>query len=178
MRSAVRDHATRPASRYRSCLIRHAPVGARHGSAVAPDRQSACEAVDNVGLLTDGPATLLAPLTGEADEDGKAAGEESEAATGTVDPLAPPASMPPDRWYNAAVPFVVVAVSTFIGMWMDGYSKTQAAGLAGTTMQVFAHADSFRALLWGSLFGCLAAATMLMAQRLMTVGQVVEVRRL
>lgn len=111
----------------------------------------------------------------EGDEDGQQ--DQVEAAMVVNDPLAPLESAPRDRWYNAAIPFFMVAMSTFVGMILDGRGACHQRGVPATVINIFTLANSFNALLWGSLFGCIVALILVLSQRIMTIGTAMEVRR-
>jgi Na+/H+ antiporter NhaC len=88
----------------------------------------------------------------------------------------------PHRWFNAVLPVVVVLLVTFAGLWLTGRQALVAdgnplgtTGLFGLGFEglggVFGAGDSFKALLWGSSSGCLTALLLVMAQRILTLGQ-------
>jgi len=87
----------------------------------------------------------------------------------------------PRRWYNAVVPVVVVLVVTFGALWFTGRASLAADGnpLADTSLlglgfqglgSVFGAGNSFKALLWASLAGCIVALLMARAQGILTLG--------
>ncbi|HXV75616.1 MAG TPA: Na+/H+ antiporter NhaC family protein [Candidatus Polarisedimenticolaceae bacterium] len=87
-----------------------------------------------------------------------------------------PVEHKPRRWINAVAPVVVVLVVTFAALWFTG--RTSLAG-DGTTAEsnlrglatVFGAGDSFEALLWASLSGCIVALLLAVTQRILTVGE-------
>jgi len=90
----------------------------------------------------------------------------------------PPADTP-RRWINAVAPVLVVLTVTFAGLWFtgrasllsDGDSAGAAAlpdlGIEGLGA-VFGAGNSFRALLWGSLAGCVVALALAVGQRIVS----------
>jgi Na+/H+ antiporter NhaC len=74
--------------------------------------------------------------------------------------LQPPAGKP-RRWLNAVIPVLVVLIVTFAGLWFTGRSAfiegAEPLGGLQSIGQIFGAGDSFKALLWGSMAGCLAA---------------------
>lgn len=85
--------------------------------------------------------------------------------------LQPPADAP-HRWYNAAVPVLVV-----IGVAMAALWGTGAAGLAPadrTIVTVIGDADPFKALLWASFAGSVVAIALVAGQRILTVGEAIS----
>ena len=98
--------------------------------------------------------------------------------------LQPPKDKP-RRWYNAVVPVLVVLTVTFAGLWFTGRAALAEAAdpLAGAPLlgsgfeglgQVFGAGDSFKALLWGSLAGCIVALLMATLQRILTVSAALQ----
>ena len=77
----------------------------------------------------------------------------------------------PERWYNAALPVLTVIAVVLGGLYFDGRA---AAGPGASLWSVFGEADPFAALLWGSLAGCLVAAGLAIAQRILSVEEAVE----
>ncbi len=80
----------------------------------------------------------------------------------------------PLRWYNAVVPIVVMIVVSFAGLY---YSGLQALGdqAAGARLgEIIGNANSFAALLWGTMVGVITAGSMAMAQRLLDLNEVIE----
>ncbi len=85
------------------------------------------------------------------------------------------AMMPSDdivpRARNALVPIGAMVVMTIAGLWVTG---SDAAGADATLRDVIGEADSYSALMWGSLVGVVVAFTMAMAQRALPLAVVVE----
>ncbi|MHC4447469.1 MAG: Na+/H+ antiporter NhaC family protein, partial [Planctomycetota bacterium] len=88
----------------------------------------------------------------------------------------------PRRWFNAVLPVGVVLVVTFLGLWLTGRASLAADGdpLASTSLfglgiegigGVFGAGNSFQALLWGSLAGCLVAFGLALGQRILSLGE-------
>jgi Na+/H+ antiporter NhaC len=85
-----------------------------------------------------------------------------------------PAKNKPRRWINAAAPVGVVLVVTFAALWMTGRASL---AVDGTVVEpgvrglgtVFGAGDSFKALLWASLMGCVVALALAVVQRILTV---------
>jgi Na+/H+ antiporter NhaC len=82
----------------------------------------------------------------------------------------PLASSHAPRWFNAAIPVVVVILGTFLGLVLTGRSALVAAGVSRySILDVLRESDSFVALLWSSLAGCVAAIALGLVQRLATL---------
>lgn len=73
------------------------------------------------------------------------------------------------RWYNAVVPILSVIAITIIGLYING------GGLDGTTIQdAFGNADASVVLLWSSFGGLIIAALMSLAQRILSIKEIME----
>ena len=71
----------------------------------------------------------------------------------------------PLRWYNAAVPVFTVVLVVLVGLYFDGRRPIGPASIWDT----FGAADPFKAMLWGSLAGCVVAIGMPVSQRIITL---------
>jgi Na+/H+ antiporter NhaC len=96
-------------------------------------------------------------------------------STPASDPTDASLQPPPDaphRWFNAGIPVLVVVGVAMAGLWATG-----SAGLAPgerTLVAVIGDADPFRALLWASFAGCVAAIGLVVAQRILSVQRALE----
>jgi len=83
----------------------------------------------------------------------------------------------PHRWFNAAIPILIVLFTAFAGIWVTGRAELAAsgyersAGLVQFLGDVLGAGDSFKALLWSSLAGTLAAMALAIGQRILTLGE-------
>jgi Na+/H+ antiporter NhaC len=77
-----------------------------------------------------------------------------------------PKSGVPMRAINGYVPLVVLIISLLGGMYVTGEGDTL-TDIAGS-------ADAYKAMLWASLLGAITAATMTVAQRIMTANETVD----
>ncbi|HET7274232.1 MAG TPA: Na+/H+ antiporter NhaC family protein, partial [Longimicrobiaceae bacterium] len=78
----------------------------------------------------------------------------------------------PRRWWNAGVPVMVVVVAVLVGLYVSGRS---ALGTGDALLRdIFGAANSYNVLLWASLLGSVAAIAMTLAQRLLSVAEVME----
>jgi Na+/H+ antiporter NhaC len=86
----------------------------------------------------------------------------------------------PHRWFNAAIPVVVVVAVTLIAQWWTGRAALVAEGdPAGTAAlgtlgvrglgTVFSAGDSYAALLWASFAGCVVAIGLAVVQRILSL---------
>jgi len=86
----------------------------------------------------------------------------------------------PCRWFNAALPVLVVLVVTFWALWVTGRQSLAADGdaLAGTPLGelgirglggVLGAGNSYNALLYASMAGCLTALALAVSQRVLSL---------
>ena len=74
------------------------------------------------------------------------------------------------HWLNGIIPVTVVIAVTFIGLWKTGATSLAETGREGAGfLEALKESDSFRALLWGSFSGCLAAAFLAVTRRLLSL---------
>jgi Na+/H+ antiporter NhaC len=99
---------------------------------------------------------------------GKDATVDEAAAEGAA--LEPPAGTP-NRALNAVVPVVVLIGAVLAGLYATGL---QAAGEGATLRELIGEADSYAALMWGSLIGVLVAAGLSIGQGILSLEQTVE----
>jgi len=78
----------------------------------------------------------------------------------------------PQRWYNAAVPVLTVIVVALYGLYSTGVSGLEAGERSITN--IIGDADPFAALLWASFAGCAVAISMVVYQKVLTMGQALE----
>lgn len=76
----------------------------------------------------------------------------------------------PKRWFNAVIPVCVVVFGTIIGLVVTGRNALLEAGTDEfTVMDLFRESNSFTALLWSSLTGCVVAIFLALSQRLLSL---------
>lgn len=77
----------------------------------------------------------------------------------------------PERWWNAAVPVLVVIAVVLGGLVVTGRAS---AGPGASWMEIFGGADPFSTLLWGSFAGCVVAVALSVMQRLLPLREALE----
>lgn len=80
------------------------------------------------------------------------------------------------RWINGLLPIVVVLVVGLTGLWITGRETLLAQGASGHfgIGEVIRNADSYVALLWASLAGCLVAIVLSVMQRVLNVTEALD----
>ncbi len=79
------------------------------------------------------------------------------------------------RAINGVIPIAVSLIVTFIGLLKTGAASMEAAGESSFGfIDALKASDSFKALLWGSFSGCIAAAILAVSQRLIRLGEVLD----
>ncbi len=74
------------------------------------------------------------------------------------------------HWLHGIIPILVVIAVTFAGLWRTGADALAETGAAGSGFfDALKEADSFKALLWGSFSGCIAAAIIALSRRLLSM---------
>ncbi len=96
--------------------------------------------------------------------------EDAQLLVDTTDRTMEPKDEVPGRWYNAALPVLTVVVVVLLGLYFNG----RAAVGPGSLWDVFGAADPFKALLWGSLAGCLVAIGLSVGQRILSAEEAVN----
>lgn len=89
--------------------------------------------------------------------------------------LTPPADKP-HRWINALIPICVVVLGVMAAMWWTGYAKLSGRDPSHDFgfWDSFTAGDSYRALLWSSLAGCLVAIGLVTGQRILSLRQAMD----
>jgi len=80
------------------------------------------------------------------------------------------------KWYNAAIPILIVILGTLAGLVYTGWDATVWAddtlGFSKKLSHVIGASDSYLALLWSSLSAVLAAVFLTIGQKILTLHQV------
>jgi Na+/H+ antiporter NhaC len=85
--------------------------------------------------------------------------------------MEPPAGAPL-RWWNAAIPVLVVVGGVLVGLYVSG---SAALGPGNHSFrEIFGEANSFHVLMWASLLGCMAAILLTLAQRILSVQETMD----
>ncbi|MFA8433696.1 MAG: Na+/H+ antiporter NhaC family protein [Marinifilaceae bacterium] len=84
----------------------------------------------------------------------------------------------PTRWYNAAIPVLIVILGTFAGLIYTGWNAetwhNDAIPFSTKLSQIIGASDSYLALLWSSLSAVLVAVALTLSQRLLDLKHTVE----
>ncbi len=83
-----------------------------------------------------------------------------------------PVEEAPQRAINAVIPLVVLVFSVIAGLYVTGSAAAESDN--PSLRDIIGAADSYKALMWGSLLGMTTAAFLTLVQRVMTLDQVVS----
>ncbi|MCH8227437.1 MAG: Na+/H+ antiporter NhaC family protein [Proteobacteria bacterium] len=78
----------------------------------------------------------------------------------------------PQRAINAALPIFVLVTGVMASLYVTG--KESFASADASLKDIIGAADSYKSLMWGSLLGMVTAAALTLAQRIMTLEEVVN----
>ena len=78
----------------------------------------------------------------------------------------------PQRAINAALPIFVLVTAVMASLYVTGNAEFSSAD--ASLKDIIGAADSYKSLMWGSLLGMVTAATLTLAQRIMTLEEVVN----
>ena len=81
----------------------------------------------------------------------------------------------PARWINGALPIISILAVGIFGLYMTGSNALDAQGVTGYGIgDIVGAADSYKALLWASLTGCVVAIMLSVLQGILTVQTAIE----
>lgn len=79
------------------------------------------------------------------------------------------------RWYNGAIPILIILFGTIGGLIYTGISSLESGGVEQYGLQeIISNADSYKALLWSSFFAGITAVLMSVFQRILTLNEALE----
>lgn len=74
------------------------------------------------------------------------------------------------KWYNGAIPILVILFGTIISLVYTGIISLHAEGITEYSLQnIINHADSFSSLLWASFIASIVAIVMTVSQRILSL---------
>ena len=91
-------------------------------------------------------------------------GEQDEKDHQAIEPI--PGK--PQRAFNALIPVVSLIAVVLIGLYVTGYGEGK------NLRQIIGDADSYKALMWGSLVSVFVAAALSLGQRILTLEETME----
>ena len=103
---------------------------------------------------------------------GKVLGDDAkiDEAAAEGEALNPPEDAPL-RAFNAMIPVAVLVLSVLVGLWWTGASSE---GFDAPLRDIIGAADSYAALMWGSLLGVLVAGALSLGQGILTLEATVD----
>ncbi|MBU8891544.1 MAG: Na+/H+ antiporter NhaC family protein [Bacteroidales bacterium] len=82
------------------------------------------------------------------------------------------------RWYNAAIPVFIVIFGTFAGLLYTGWDQSVwhdgALSFSNKLSTVIGNSDSYKALLWSSISGVLAAILLTLIQKILNLKDTID----
>ncbi len=71
------------------------------------------------------------------------------------------------KWFNGAIPILIILFGTIAGLFYTGIISLQSQGIANYGVQeIISNSDSYKSLLWASLFAGLVAVLLTVAQKI------------
>ncbi|MEE4216560.1 MAG: Na+/H+ antiporter NhaC family protein [Xanthomonadales bacterium] len=98
--------------------------------------------------------------------------DTEESALGADCEAIEPVAGKPQRAMNAVVPILVLLLSVMGGLYVTG--KAALDGQEADLRSIIGAAESYKALMWGSMIGMVTAAVMTVGQRIMSLEEVVD----
>jgi Na+/H+ antiporter NhaC len=81
----------------------------------------------------------------------------------------------PARWYNGLIPILTIVLVGMFGICWTGTQSLVADGVGDYSLgQIVSSADSYLALLWASLSGCVVAIVLSLAQRILSITESID----
>jgi Na+/H+ antiporter NhaC len=77
------------------------------------------------------------------------------------------------RWWNAALPVLVVIVVVLVGLYTTGRAGLD-ADVEPSLRNIFGASDPFVTMAWGSLAGCVVAIALSVGQRILTLDEAID----
>jgi Na+/H+ antiporter NhaC len=109
-------------------------------------------------------------LKARASENSEEIGDDSSMAE-DCEPI-DPVEGAPLRALNAVIPLIMLVGSVVVGLYVTGSAATEVENPG--LKDIIGAADSYKALMWGSLLGMITAALMTLVQRIMSLEAVVS----
>ena len=101
--------------------------------------------------------------------------EGSQPATDLTESTGSFTSDRPSRWYNGLVPIVTILVVGLYGLYSTGTAALAEEGITSYGVgDIISKSDSYGALMWASLSGCLAAIVLSVVQRILTLVKAID----
>lgn len=114
-------------------------------------------------------AERRARATGKVLRDGAQPATDLTESTGSFSTDKPP------RWYNGLLPIMTILVVGLYGLYTTGTAALDAEGVSSYGIgDIISKSDSYAALLWASLSGCLMAIVLTVSQRIMKLTEAID----
>lgn len=79
------------------------------------------------------------------------------------------------KWYNGAVPILVLIFGSIAGLVLTGLDSLKAEGIENYSVQnIIAGSDAYLALLWSSFAACVVSVVMILLQKIMNLKETLD----
>ncbi len=79
------------------------------------------------------------------------------------------------KWFNGAIPILIILFGTIIGLFYTGISSLESSGISEYGIQeIISHSDSYKSLLWSSLIAGLIAIFLTIAQKIKKLEETIK----
>jgi len=82
------------------------------------------------------------------------------------------------KWFNAAIPVLIVIIGTFIGLlytgWDDAIVDDFSLSFSQKLSSIIGASDSYKSLLWSSLFSTIAAVFLSLGQKILSLQESID----
>lgn len=79
------------------------------------------------------------------------------------------------KWYNGAVPILIILVGTISGLVYTGIESLESQNITNYSLQdIISNSDSYSALLWSSFIASVVAIIMTVSQKIITLNETVD----
>lgn len=79
------------------------------------------------------------------------------------------------KWYNGVVPILVLVFGTIAGLIVTGIQAVNEQGITDYGIrEIIGNSNSYLALLWASFSACIAAAVMIISQKIMNLSDTID----
>ncbi|WP_337872640.1 Na+/H+ antiporter NhaC family protein [Ignavibacterium sp.] len=79
------------------------------------------------------------------------------------------------KWYNGVIPILIIVFGTIAGLIFTGIKSLEIQGINSYSIRdIISYSDSYAALLWSSAAACVVAGVMIVSQKIMNLGEIMD----